>query len=170
MTTGRQPQTDAAGRVRVGVAELAVESGDTRLTTSGLGSCVGVALADPQAEVAGLAHVMLPELPEGREETDKPAKTVEKGVEGLLTGVEAAGGDPDHLEAKLAGGSRMLDFSGVGDGVGERNAARARDALADRGVSVVADDVGGSHGRSLELHPATWTLTVKSTHQGVSEL
>nr|WP_309221762.1 hypothetical protein [Halorussus sp. MSC15.2] len=74
------------------------------------------------------------------------------------------------MEAKIAGGSQMFDFSGVSEGVGERNVERTREALADRGVSVVAEDVGGGHGRSLELVPDTWTLRVTSAHRGVEDL
>jgi chemotaxis protein CheD len=162
------PNEDASGRVRVGVAELAVATGDTRLTTSGLGSCVGVAVADPPAGIAGLAHVMLPEPASGSE--TKPAKSMARGVEGLVEAVEDAGGRLDRLEAKIAGGSRMFDFSGVSEGVGERNVESAREALADRDVPILAEDVGGNHGRSLELIPETWTLTVTSAHQGVEDL
>ncbi|WP_137287259.1 chemotaxis protein CheD [Halorussus salinisoli] len=169
MTTERYPFTDdPPDRVKVGVAELAVATGDTRLTTSGLGSCVGVAVADPTAGVAGLAHVM---LPEGTgDDRGKPAKSADVGVERLVAAVETAGGDPDRAEAKIAGGSRMFDFSGVSEGVGERNVERTRAALADRDVPVVAEDVGGGHGRSLVLVPKTWTLTVTSTHEGDEDL
>jgi chemotaxis protein CheD len=170
MTADGRPIDDALDRVKVGVAEFAVVTDDTLLTTSGLGSCVGVAVADPTAGVAGLAHVMLPELPEGRSDPAKPAKAAAVGVERLLTAVETAGGDPEAVEAKLAGGSRMFDFSGVSEGVGERNVERAREALAERDVTVVAEDVGGDYGRSLELRPETWTLTVTSAHEGVEEL
>ncbi|WP_368408889.1 chemotaxis protein CheD [Halorussus limi] len=155
-------------RVRVGVAELAVAAGDTVLTTSGLGSCVGVAVADPTAGVAGLAHVMLPEA--SGDDRGKPAKSVEVGVERLLAELEAAGGDPERTEAKLAGGSQMFDFSGVSEGVGKRNVEQTRVALADRDVPVVAEDVGGDYGRSVELTPKTWTFRVKSTHEGVENL
>jgi chemotaxis protein CheD len=160
---------DGPDRIRVGVAELAVASGDTRLTTSGLGSCVGIALADPFAGIAGLAHVMLPESTSEADEA-KPAKSMARGVEKLVVALEDAGGDLDDFEAKIAGGSKMFDFSGVGDGVGARNVERARETLADCDVPVVAEDVGGSHGRSLELVPETWTLTVTSAHQGVESL
>ena len=171
MNAGRRPTNEGShDRVRVGVAELAVASGETRLTTSGLGSCVGVALADPENGLAGLAHVMLPDVPQRRDTTAKPAKTVERGVESLLAEVETAGGDPEYVEAKLAGGSQMFDFSGVGDRIGERNVETARESLSERGVPVVADDVGGGHGRSLELHPETWTLTVRSSHEEVLKL
>lgn len=169
MPTKRHSLTDdAPDRVRVGVAELAVASGDTRLTTSGLGSCVGVAIADPVASVAGLAHVMLPEAT--GDDREKPAKSVDVGVDRLFDEVETAGGDLDSVEAKIAGGSQMFDFSGVSEGVGERNVERTREALADRNVAVVAEDVGGGHGRSLELIPETWTLRVTSAHRGVADL
>jgi chemotaxis protein CheD len=168
MPTEYHSPTEDPDRVRVGVAELAVASGDTLLTTSGLGSCVGIALADPLAGIAGLAHVMLPE-PTSREEA-KPAKSMAQGVEKLVVALEDAGGNLDDFEAKIAGGSRMFDFSGVSEGVGQRNVERARETLADRDVPVIAEDVGGSHGRSLELVPETWTLTVTSAHRGVENL
>ncbi|WP_115863779.1 chemotaxis protein CheD [Halorussus litoreus] len=163
------------GRVRVGVAELAVASGDSLLATSGVGSCVGVAVADPSEGVAGLAHVMLPERADAGEEgtatdesveTSKPAKSAVSGVENLLAAVEEAGGNLDSVEAKLAGGSRMFDFSGVSEGVGRRNVEAVRTALDERDVDVVAEDVGGSHGRSLRVDPESWTLTVTSAHDG----
>lgn len=157
---------DGPERVRVGVAEFAVASGEALLTTSGLGSCVGVAVADPVRNVAGLAHIMLPEAPEERADNGKPAKSATCGVENVLDGVVEAGGDIDEVEAKLAGGSQMFDFSGVSEAVGERNVESTRAALSDRGVSVVAEDVGGSHGRSLSLDASTWTLTVTSADDG----
>ncbi|WP_368409399.1 chemotaxis protein CheD [Halorussus gelatinilyticus] len=159
---------DVPDRVRVGVADLAVATGETRVTTSGLGSCVGVAVADPESGVAGLAHVMLPDAT--GDDRGKPAKSVEAGVERLLAELEAAGGDPERAEAKLAGGSKMFDFSGVSEGVGERNVERTRTALGERDVPIVAEDVGGDYGRSVELIPETWTLTVTSTHKGAEEL
>jgi len=170
MMTAERPflADDVPDRVRVGVAELAVAAGETILTTSGLGSCVGVAVGDPIAGVAGLAHVMLPD--ETGDDRGKPAKSAAVGVERLLADLEAAGGDPERTEAKLAGGSKMFDFSGVSEGVGERNVERVRAALAERDVPVVAEDVGGDYGRSVELTPETWTLTVTSTHEGVEDL
>lgn len=168
MTAEYSPWTGGApDRVRVGVAEFAVARETTLLTSSGLGSCVAVAVADPTAAVAGLAHVMVPSTDF---DPEKPAKAVPEGVRRLLAAVETAGADLDRVEAKLAGGSRMLDFSGVGDGVGQRNVESARESLDDRGVPVVAEDVGGSHGRSVKLHPRAWTLAVTSAHEGEVEL
>lgn len=169
MNTDSVSGSDVRDRVKVGVADYAVATGDTKITTSGLGSCVGIALGDPDTKVAGLAHVMLPAPTESARES-KPAKAVPTAVEQLLAAVEDGGADRDRIEAKLTGGSQMLEFSGVGEAVGKRNVEQSRETLASFDVELVAEDVGGDYGRSLELHPASWTLTVKSAHEEVVEL
>lgn len=169
MTAERQSLTDdTPDRVKVGVAEFGVATGSTLLTTSGLGSCVGIAVADQTKDIAGLAHVMLPEST--GDKRSKPAKSVDLGVERLLSALEDAGGDLDEAEAKIAGGSEMFDFSGIGEGVGDRNVEQTRKSLAEREIPILAEDVGGSHGRSLKLRPDTWTLRVTSAHEGDTEL
>lgn len=169
MTAERQSiPDDTSDRVKVGVAELGVATGNTLLTTSGLGSCIGIAIADQAEAVAGLAHVMLPD-PTG-DERSKPAKSVASGVEQLLGALEDAGGNLEEVEAKIAGGSEMFDFSGIGEGVGERNVEQTRKSLSEHGIPILAEDVGGSHGRSLKLRPDTWTLRVTSAHEGVVKL
>jgi chemotaxis protein CheD len=158
-------------RVKVGVAEYAVAEGESTLVTSGLGSCVGVALADTDAGVAGLAHAMLPSAEERAAAAatdggaDRPAgKYVDTAVPGLLSEMVAHGADPAGVEARLAGGSAMFEFSAADDGVGERNVAAAKATLAERGIPVVATDVGGDHGRSLTLDVATGSLSVRRAH------
>lgn len=162
-TTEPEPE-----RRKVGIAEYEVTTNGAVLTTSGLGSCIGLALHDPAAGVSGLVHVMLPsadELAEGN-----AAKFADSGTELLLSELASAGADLDSTEAKLAGGSDMLDFSEEGEGIGERNAIVVRETLASHDVPVVAADVGGDHGRSLRLEAATGELVVKSANHGVTRL
>ncbi|MFB6146723.1 MAG: chemotaxis protein CheD [Halobacteriaceae archaeon] len=137
---------DRPDRVKVGIAEYAVADGDTELTTSGLGSCVGVALYDPDSDVAGMVHVM---LPAAAGSDGPPAKFADAGVELLLAEMERAGADPDAIRAKIAGGSDMLDLESDDLAVGERNVVAVENALATAGVEVVAADVEGDGGRSL---------------------
>ncbi|WP_440005567.1 chemotaxis protein CheD [Halomicrococcus sp. SG-WS-1] len=153
--------------VRVGVADYVVTDTATRLTTTGLGSCLGIALVDTGSSTGGLAHAMLPEAPD---DPDDGAKFVDSVVGAMLSELREAGTDADAVVAKIAGGSNMLDLSGVGREIGTRNVAAAREALSDRDVPVVGADTGGSHGRSLELHVDTGTLVVRSAHEGVSRL
>lgn len=65
-TSDRSTDRSSAERVKVGVADYAVAEAGAELMTSGLGSCVGIALVDTEAGVAGLAHAMLPDASESR--------------------------------------------------------------------------------------------------------
>jgi len=156
-----EPQPD---RVKVGIAEYDVTTDGAALTTSGLGSCLGIAMYDEGAGVAGLVHVMLPSA----EEVDgsNPAKFADSGIEALLAAMERAGADPDRVRAKVAGGSDMLDFSENGSGIGVRNIEQVERTLDDLEIPIETKDVGGDHGRSLRLEGASGRLVVKSANKG----
>ncbi|MFB6164987.1 MAG: chemotaxis protein CheD [Haloarculaceae archaeon] len=158
-----QAQADAA-RVKVGIAEYEVTTDGADLTTSGLGSCLGVGLYDPEAGVAGLVHVMLPTADDGTD--SNAAKFADTGIAALIEEMEAAGADAARLRAKVAGGSDMLDFSENGSGIGVRNAEQVAATLAEFDVPIVGEDVGGDHGRSLRLRGDTGELVVKSANAG----
>lgn len=153
---------DELERLKVGIAEYEVTNG-AELTTSGLGSCVGVAMYDDSTDVVGLVHVMLPTAEEMRD--GKPAKFADTGTELLIEEMLAAGANKNNLVAKIAGGSDMLNFSEGGAGIGDRNVEKVRETLNEHDVPLVAEDVGGDHGRSLRLEPETGDLVVKSANQ-----
>lgn len=143
-------------RKRVGVADYAtLEEG--LLSTSGLGSCVAVALYAPGGP-GGLLHAMLPRA--GDTPGSNPAKCVDSGIETLHATLLSEGARPDELAAKLAGGSRMLELAGAP--IGERNVAVAREVLDDLGVSVLAEDVGGDRGRSIRFSVPDGALKIRS--------
>ena len=150
------PETRSGVTKRVGVAEYAVlERG--ALSTSGLGSCVAVAIYEPGGP-GGLLHAMLPHA-----ETVPgvcPAKCVDTGVSALFDALLAVGADEDGLVAKLVGGSAMLDLTGPA--IGDRNVIAAREMLATNSIPVLAEDVGGKHGRSVRLFLSTGDLRVRS--------
>lgn len=146
----------ATDEVTVGIAEYAVVTDSTAITTSGLGSCVGVVVYDQTGEAAGLAHVMMPEA-DGVD--GPPAKFADAGTAVLIEAVTTAGGT--ELRAKLAGGSDMLGLSKDAT-IGERNATRVRETLANHDIPVVAADIGGESGRSLQFETATETLVVQT--------
>lgn len=154
---------DQPERLKVGIAEYEVTADGAELTTSGLGSCIGVALYDDQSGVAGLAHVMLPvaeEMADG-----KPAKFADTGTELLLNEMQSNGADLDNIEAKIAGGSGMLDFSEGGSSIGDRNVDSVKETLEKHDIPLVAEDVGGDYGRSLRVEPETGDLVVKSANR-----
>ncbi|WP_434521209.1 chemotaxis protein CheD [Halorubrum sp. AS12] len=141
---------DDPDRIKVGVGELAVTSDDAILTTSGLGSCVAVALADERAGVRGLLHAMLPAGDGRTTAVSRPAKYVDTGIDSLIAALDDAGADPRRLEARVAGGAEMLDLT---DAVGPRNVERVGEVLDAAGVPIVASDVGDAVGRTVRFGP-----------------
>ncbi len=150
-------------RIKVGIAEYEVTASDATLTTSGLGSCVGVGLYDEETGIAGLVHVMLPVAEEM--EDGKPAKFADAGTELLIQELEATGADRAAIKAKIAGGSDMLDFSKGGSGIGDRNVKRVKETLKEHNIPLIGEDVGGDHGRSVRLEAATGDFVVKSANR-----
>ncbi|MEF8782620.1 MAG: chemotaxis protein CheD [Haloarculaceae archaeon] len=150
-------------RIKVGIAEYEVTADGAHLTTSGLGSCIGVALIDPVADVAGLVHVMLPNAEEM--EDGNAAKFADTGTELLVEEMEQEGAERNSIEAKIAGGSDMLDFSESGSSIGVRNAEQVQATLAEYDIPILGEDVGGDHGRSLRLEASNGDLVVKSANE-----
>ena len=155
--------------IRVRIAQHAVAKGDGALVAPALGSCVAIALHDPTAGVGGLAHVLLPSSVGHR--PGRPAKFADTAVASLLDEMAALGAGPQTV-AKLAGGASMFAalVDGGGVNVGARNVEAARRALALAGVPVVAEDVGGEHGRTVSLFLRTGRLAVRSLQLGHVEL
>ncbi|MFB6101862.1 MAG: chemotaxis protein CheD [Haloplanus sp.] len=155
---GQEASVDRSHQ-RVGIADFAVTSGGALLTTSGLGSCLGIGLYDEPAGVAGLAHVMLPTAPD-----DPPnvAKFTDTGIEAVLRAMRDEGAHDADTRAKLAGGSAMFQFDSQEHSIGERNVETARAMLDRLDIPIVAEDIGGDSGRSLRFHGDDGTLVVKS--------
>lgn len=144
--------------VRVGVADVAVSGNGAALATSGLGSCVAVAIYDPSGSgIGGLLHAMLPAAPDDATNT---AKYVDSGLDALVAEIVENGGDRDALVAKFAGGSAMLNI-GTGGGIGAKNVAAAEATLDELGVPLQGSDTGGGSGRSVRFHPNTGEYIVE---------
>lgn len=141
---------------RVGVAEYDVLEVGT-LSTSGLGSCVAVAVYEPDGP-GGLLHAMLPHA--DTVPGVGAAKYVDTGVAALFDALLTADVDENALVAKIAGGSAMLDLTDPA--IGERNVVAAHRALATLAVPVIAEDVGGKRGRSVRLSLPTGDFHVRS--------
>ena len=65
--------------IKVGMADLNICREPDCLTTIGLGSCVGIALYDSVTKITGLAHIMLPDSKEIRNNSNI-AKFADTGI------------------------------------------------------------------------------------------
>lgn len=152
--------------VRMGEYAFSGSAGDM-LVSLGLGSCIGLALLDRRAAVAGLAHVVLPAA-EGRD--GAPGKFADTAVPVLLDAVVGLGARRMRVEAVLVGGASMFSFGGNGLEVGQRNDAAVREALAKLRIPIVAADTGGAKGRTVRVRVETGLVTSKAAGEAELEL
>ena len=154
--------------IKVGMADLNLCRDPDIITTLGLGSCIGIALYDPSTKIGGLAHIMLPDSTKVRNNANI-AKFADTGIEELLKRVLAAGANRGRLVAKIAGGAKMFEVSGLSDigNIGARNAEAAKAKLKELGIRLVAEDTGLNYGRTVELHCDNGDYYIKSVGKPV---
>lgn len=125
--------------------------------TTVLGSCVSTCMRDPDRQVGGINHFMLPAEPD-RATSGVATRYGLYALERLINEIIKHGGRRDALEIKVFGGGRMI--SGLSD-VGLSNINFVRQYLADEGLPVSASDLGGTCARRLRYYPLTGQVLVK---------
>ena len=159
-------------RVSVGIGQLAI-SKDPKdvLVAYGLGSCIGVSCHDPQTKVSGMAHILLPAAEGKRADDREPARFADTGIDLLVAKLTEAGAVPRRLVVKLAGGAAVLGPANAEKfKIGERNAEAIKDRLKRHGIRPAAEQIGGTKGRTLEMHPATGKTFVRTAASPANEL
>ena len=161
----------------VGMADLRIARKPDILAAYGVGSCVIVAMFDSRAKIGGLAHVMLPDSGGISQDKVNPRKFADTAVPLLLQTLTHAGCVRTNVWAKLIGGAEMFPtndgFLGTRGGMaslGQRNSDATKAALAKVGIPLVACDIGGNSGRSLELDLETGKIAVTVLGASVKEL
>ena len=164
--------------IKVGMADLNVCKAPDGLTTLGLGSCIGLTLYDPVTKIGGMVHYMLPDSTKVSNNSNK-AKFADTGIEELLKKVIAAGASKTRLVAKIAGGAKMFEVSGLSD-VGniaytyevelKDGAAEYLRYLKEKGIRLVAEDTGLNYGRTVELHCDTGEFLIKSVGKPIKTI
>ncbi|NLB83053.1 MAG: chemotaxis protein CheD [Synergistaceae bacterium] len=151
--------------LRIGIAEAEVVRTPDTITTLGLGSCVGVTLYDEKQRMGGMVHVMLPSTELARGENFNRSKFADSAIPDLMKKLLSLGADQRRLKAKLAGGSQMFSLGGTGESllkIGARNVEACRKALTELNIPILAEDTGGSWGRTVELFTETGLLEVRA--------
>ncbi|MBP3780950.1 MAG: chemotaxis protein CheD [Selenomonas sp.] len=160
-----------ADLIRVGMADYKVGSAPSTIISYGLGSCIGISLYDPQTKIGGLLHIMLPDSTQARP-TENPAKFADTGLPLMLKDVLALGANRARLVAKIAGGAQMFAFQNATDimKVGARNAEAAKKILKDLNIKIIAEDTGGTYGRTVSIDLNNGVYKVKTIDKGEKEI
>lgn len=149
--------------IKVGMADLQVAKAPDSLITLGLGSCIGLTLYDPVTKIGGMVHYMLPDSTQLKNNTNI-AKFGDTGIKELYNRMIKQGAAPRRMVAKIAGGAKMFEVSGLSNvgHVGERNAQQAKKMLKELNVPLVAEDTGLNYGRTVTLDCETGEFFIKA--------
>ncbi len=157
--------------VCVNIAEYAVIKAPATIETRSLGSCVGIILYDIVSKIGGLAHIMLPDSKKVSI-GGKPGKYADIAIELMLNKMVEMGANRNNVIAKMAGGACMFTGTNISDfmNIGLRNVTAIKSILKEFKINLIAEDCGGSHGRTIEFHSDTGKLVIKSSMAPTKEI
>ena len=148
LTVFARPAHAPAASAYVHPGRLQSNAGGGDFTTV-VGSGAVVCVWDPVAEVAGMAHFLLPE----KGSAPPAPRFGDVGMQQLIDDLTRLGAQPARLRAGLFGGSAPPIAAESGH-LGERNVEAAKSFLATHGITIVQKDVGGAGGRKIVFLPA----------------
>jgi chemotaxis protein CheD len=149
--------------VAVADMKLAKQPGD-EIITFALGSCIGITIWDPAANVGGMVHVMLPSSSiDMAKAQENPCMFVDTGIPKLFLESYKLGANKSRIQVVAAGGACT---SGAEDDdyfqIGKRNITVLRKLLWKNGVLLRADDLAGTVARTMTLQVGTGVVTIRS--------
>ncbi|MEI6289656.1 MAG: chemotaxis protein CheD [Chloroflexota bacterium] len=149
----------------VGLGEIVISRDpDDIIVAYGLGSCLGICMADPVTKVAGMLHAVLPLWANGMDPMNPASsKYVDSGIEKLLSLLIKEGANKQRLIVRIAGGANMLTSPGLKNSfeIGTRNIESAHAIMDKLNLKVKAEEVGGNTGRTVRYYVADCRMTVR---------
>ncbi len=158
-------------KVIVGVSDMKVSGApDETLITYSLGSCIGVAIYDPAAKVAGLLHYM---LPDSNLDKDKAAKNpfmfADSGIPSLFKAAYALGAQKNRLIVCVVGGAQVLDQKGFFN-IGKRNNMALRKIFFKNNVIIKNEEIGGNVNRTIRIEVNSGDIYLKTSGKGEKQI
>ncbi|MDF1839100.1 MAG: chemotaxis protein CheD [Planctomycetota bacterium] len=158
------PKLESNGATHtVGIAEMTiVQASEGCLITHALGSCIGVTVFDPVAQVGGLLHFMLDQPRSTEHKGDKAAAMfATTGIPELFRLAYAQGAQKERLIVCAAGGADLLNPGG-GMQIGRRNLLMMQRLFWKNGVPVAGESTGGGVARTMRLDLSTGTVSLNA--------
>ncbi len=126
-----------------------------------LGSCIGLALYDQDAQAGGVVHVLLPSGPTHKME-ETPLYYAQSAIPALIDALLEKGATMSGIVAHMAGGAHIVTKGAIQDlNIGKRNTIKAKEILDAYAIPIISMDVGGSVGRRLKLTLPTGEVEIK---------
>jgi chemotaxis protein CheD len=151
------------------VPEFYLQPGEIRLARSPailktvLGSCVGVTFWSSRLGLGALCHGILPRCPPGVSATDG-YRYVDFAICDLARQFENLGALRAEVQIKVFGGADVLPVSSAASWkatVGHQNWHTALEILRAENLQVLASDLGGPVGRTIQFHTGTGEVLMR---------
>jgi len=153
---GATPKQAAEQEHSIILGEVKATRGPSMIKTL-LGSCVSACIYDPETGVGGMNHFSLP----GVSDDGTCARYGAYAMELLVTEIMKKGGNRNRLRAKVFGGAKVLNIESEQLNVGAKNAAFVIQFLADEGIPIESQCLGGTRGLLVRFRPHTGQAQVK---------
>ena len=146
----------------VAVGDMKTGCREDMIVTHALGSCLGLMVYDPAAQVGGLLHAMLPLSKINLQKaSENPYMFVDTGVPELFRQLYDLGGQKSRMVIKAAGCGHPLGNSEMFK-IGERNYTILKKLLWKNNILLEAEDVGGVASRTVYFDISTGQVIISS--------
>ena len=135
-------------KITINASEYAIGFAPQVLATDGVGSCVAICLYNANKKAGALLHIM---LPTSTGDGLNPLRFADTALRYILDKLEAIKLSKSDFCAKLVGGAHMFKSAGPMMDLGKENLYHVGRILQENNIKIVASDVGGHIGRSLEF-------------------
>jgi putative nucleotidyltransferase with HDIG domain len=127
-----------------------------------LGTCVGIALYDPESGVGGLIHLLLPE-PVSLASSFQPEKYASTGFPIFLRALYDEGASKEHLKAFVAGGALVgpIESADLELDIGGRTVDTVMSYLKEEKIQIEQSETGGFFTSCLSLNLDNWQCKIE---------
>lgn len=159
------------GELVVGISDVKVSNNlDDVMISYALGSCVAVAVYDPEVKVGGLLHYMLPDSTlDTAKAKENPAMFADTGIPHLFKSCYLLGAEKGRMIVKVVGGANMLNDANFFR-IGQKNLTAMRKLFWRNNVLIDGEDTGKNYNRTVRLEIGTGKVYVRKSGGAREEL
>jgi chemotaxis protein CheD len=149
----------------IAVGDMKTGEKEDLLITYALGSCLGLIVFDPEMQIGGLLHAMLPLSKINREKAQaNPYMFVDTGVPTLFKTLYEMGAEKSRLVVKAAGCGNPMGKNEMFK-IGERNYTVLKKLLWKNNILLKAEDIGGTKSRTVNFDISNGKTIISSNGQ-----
>jgi chemotaxis protein CheD len=147
--------------INVHIGEVKVAKNGEIIKTI-LGSCVGIGFIWEEKKMCGLAHCLLPQMP--NKSFQIGARFVDQAVPSLIALMKISPEDKKNIKVIVSGGSNMTNptAQNVDQLIGSQNIRSAHAELEKNGFSLLVIDQGTNQGKKIIIDAQDCTYIIET--------